>query len=249
METANTLFEILYQDDDLVAIDKPAGFFAHPPENSMFRVPRSRIVLSQLRAQINCYVYPIHRLDVPTSGILLWGKHSEAASALNKSFRDLEVTKTYYAVVRGHVSGNFLIDEDLESEHGGILMPSRTDFETVAKVELPFAVGKKYPTSRYSWVKCMPQTGRFHQIRRHLNRIAHPIVGDREHGDSHHNRFFSTTLGIDGLCLRAMQLELPHPRTREKLQIQAPMDAKWKRIESLFTNKSIVPSNHLNDAK
>lgn len=234
MEYGKGPFEILYQDEDLVAIDKPAGFHVHPPENRDARVPRTRICLSLLRAQVRRYVYPIHRLDVATSGVLLWALNPDAASALNRSFREHEARKSYQAVVRGFVEEEFSVDLPLESDSTGSPIPARTDFRLLSRLELDIAVGKKFPKARYSWIQAFPQTGRFHQIRRHLNRISRPILGDCEHGDSHHNRFFREKLGIPGLCLRAFALELPHPRTGEPLRIEAPVNDRWLEIARLF---------------
>jgi tRNA pseudouridine65 synthase len=240
METRKGPFEILYQDDDLLVIDKPAGYFVHPPEANGFRVPRSRICLSLLRAQVRRFVYPIHRLDAATSGVLVWALHEDSASELNRSFREQQVKKTYEAVVRGFVPSRFTVDLPLESDSTGDLMPSCTDFEKLAEVELDAVVGKKYPKARYSWVRAFPRTGRFHQIRRHLNRISHPILGDADHGDSHHNRFFRDSLGISGLCLRAFGIEFPHPRTGDPLRVTAAVDEKWKKIRSVFGERAVA---------
>jgi tRNA pseudouridine65 synthase len=226
---------ILYQDDYFFAIDKPSGYFVHPPELSPYPVPREKICLYQLRKMMNQEVFPAHRLDAPTSGVLLWAKSRAGARELGRLFMDREVKKTYKAVVRGFVEDEGVIDLPLEVDDEGSLVEAQTSYKTLARIELPFAVGKKYPTSRYSLVEVSPLTGRWHQIRRHFDRIAHPLLGDIEHGDSHHNRFFRDELKIQGLCLKATRIELTHPWSGENVQIDALPCDKWAHIEKLFS--------------
>ena len=193
----------------MVVIDKPAGYHVHPPETNAHKVPRKKIILHQLRDQIGQYVYPVHRLDVSTSGVLAFALNPEKAKELCSYFENQQVKKTYWACVRGHMDPLGLIDIPLESDSSDAWQEARTDFKTLKTIELPEAVGKKHSTARYSWIEVYPRTGRFHQIRRHMNRISHPVIGDAQHGDSKHNRFFREKLGISGLCLRAMSLEFP----------------------------------------
>lgn len=223
---------LLYQDDFCFAIDKPAGFFVHPPERSPFPPPPERICLYVLRERWRRPVFPVHRLDAPTSGVMLWAFDREATRELSGLFMNREVRKKYRAVVRGFVEEEGVIDLPLESK--GASVEARTRYRRLAEVELPFAVGKKYPTARYSLVEAEPETGRWHQIRRHFDRISHPLLGDVEHGDSHHNRFFRDQLGISGLCLRAVRLEFQHPRTGERLRLEAGECERWRRVESIF---------------
>jgi tRNA pseudouridine65 synthase len=150
---------------------------------------------------------------------------------------DREVRKTYHAVARGHVDMDGVIDLPLEIAGFDELNESETRYKRLAAIELPFAVGKKYPTSRYSLVEVNPVTGRWHQIRRHFDRIAHPLLGDIEHGDSYHNRFFRDELKIQGLCLKALRLEFRHPWTQEEMSIESSACEKWNKIYSLFSEK------------
>nr|BFD62501.1 tRNA pseudouridine(65) synthase TruC [Bdellovibrio sp. HM001] len=227
-------FRLLYQDEHFFAIDKPAGFFVHPPELSPYPVPKEKICLYHLRRVMKKDVIPVHRLDAPTSGVLLFAMSRDKARKLNHLFAERQMHKTYQAVVRGYVQSEGLIDLPLEADEGRLTVEAQTQYKTLAQIELPFAVGKKYPTSRYSLVQVHPITGRWHQIRRHFDRIAHPLLGDIEHGDSHHNRFFRDTLQIQGLCLKATAIELQHPWSGETLSIQAPLCEKWGRIHRLF---------------
>jgi tRNA pseudouridine65 synthase len=230
---------ILYQDERIVVIDKPRGFHVHRPETNAHKVPRSKVILYLLRDQIQKKLFPVHRLDAGTSGVLLFALDSEAAALLQKQFADRQVQKKYWALVRGHFQedqGN--IDLPLEQDTTGALVESRTSFRVLQKLELPYAVGSKYPTARYSWLEVQPHTGRFHQIRRHMNRVAHPVIGDATHGDSRHNLFFRETLKISGLCLRSVQLEIELPWLQERKQFQAGPISQWKKIEELFKNQA-----------
>lgn len=224
-----TRFSILAQDSTFVAIDKPSGFHVHQPEFPNKRVSRDIVCLGLLRNQLRQYVYPVHRLDVGTSGILLFALSSESASKFGKAFSENRSQKTYYAVVRGYLKDDQArIEIPLESDSTGELYNAITDYEVVSKVELPFAVGKRHSTTRYSLVKVKPVTGRFHQIRRHFARLSHPIVGDCMHGDSYHNRFFREQLGVSGLMLRATELEIDDPAIQINLNSVWPEN--WSRM-------------------
>lgn len=227
--------QIIFRDEHFVAIDKPAGFHVHPPEDSTYPVPREKIVLYHVRRLMKQHVYPVHRLDVGTSGVLLFALSSDAASKMNKLFSERKTEKTYHAVVRGFVPESGTIDLPLELDSTGDLVAAETSYLRLAQIELPFPVGKKFPTARYSWVEVQPHTGRFHQIRRHFNRISHPLLGDAAHGDSHHNQFFRNQLGIAGLCLKALRLRFNHPLTHQEISIHAPACEKWNKIQELFT--------------
>lgn len=228
-------FQILFQDENFFAIDKPAGFFVHPPELSPYPVPKEKICLYHLRRWMKREVFPVHRLDAPTSGVLLFAMSRTAARELNYLFAERQMHKTYHAVVRGYTENTGQIDLPLEITEEKVLADSFTTYRTLKRMEVPYPVGKKYPTARYSWVEVNPITGRWHQIRRHFDRIAHPLLGDIEHGDSHHNRFFRDHLEIKGLCLKATKIRMQHPWTGKSLEIEAAPCAKWSRIEEHFS--------------
>ncbi len=184
------------------------------------------------------HVFPVHRLDAATSGVLLFALSSEVARLICDQFAKRIPQKTYQAVVRGFPPSEGSIDLDLELDSTGEKVPARTTYKTLQRIELPHPVGKKFATARYSLMEIKPETGRYHQIRRHFNRISHPLLGDAVHGDSHHNRFFREFLGISGLCLQAIRLELPHPISGQSLSIEAPPSGRWNKIHDLFTQKA-----------
>jgi tRNA pseudouridine65 synthase len=225
---------ILYEDQYFFAIDKPSGFFVHPPEKSRYPVPQEKICTYELSRYFNEKVYPAHRLDAPTSGVVLFAKAQSYVRELNRLFQDREMQKTYHAVARGFIDEQGTIDMPLEIAGFKDPIDAKTDYRLLARAEFNFAVGRKYSSARYSLVKVEPVTGRWHQIRRHFDRIAHPLLGDIEHGDSHHNRFFRDELKIPGLCLRATSLKFTHPWSQSSISIEAPDDEKWMKIYKLF---------------
>lgn len=227
---------ILQQGPGWVALEKPAGFHVHPPESGDFKVPRDRVALYVARDLLRTWVYPVHRLDVSTVGVLVMALNPQAASFLAKQFQERRVRKTYHAVVRGWTPDEQLVDIPLELDSTGDLAESRTRYRTLARLELPRPVGKRHASARYSLLEVKPETGRFHQIRRHMNRISHPIVGDAAHGDSHHNRFFREELGFEGLCLKAHDIEFTEPDGGTRAVV-APDNEKWTGLRALFAGE------------
>jgi tRNA pseudouridine65 synthase len=228
------MIPILFEDEHFFAIDKPQGYFVHPPEASAYPVAREKICLHVLSKQFGRGVYPVHRLDAPTSGVVLFAKSKNSTRILSRLFAEREIKKTYHAVARGFLDLQGEINIPLEIKGFETLMESKTHYRRLAQIELPFAIGTKYPTARYSLVEVEPHTGRWHQIRRHFDRISHPLIGDIEHGDSHHNRFFRDQLKIPGLCLHAKALEFIHPWTQKNMMLEAPVCDRWRRIYALF---------------
>ncbi|WP_276320115.1 pseudouridine synthase [Parasulfuritortus cantonensis] len=206
-------------------MDKPAGLLVH---RSDLDRQETRFAVQLLRDQIGRPVWPAHRLDKGTSGVLLFALDAEAAAALSGQFERGEVAKTYWAVVRGHPAEAGEIDHPLgrlRDEYGyrgesDVAQPAVTRYRRLATVELPWPVDR-YPTSRYALVELAPLTGRRHQLRRHMKHIAHPIVGDASHGKGRHNRMFQERLGCHRLLLAAVRLAVRHPDDGRPLTLAA----------------------------
>lgn len=235
MDETHTLpVQILYQDEQILAVYKPQGFHTVPHEEARHRVPRSQVLMYQVRDLTGKYLYPVHRLDAGTSGVIIFALSSEAARDMQTLMQSQNIEKIYETVVRGVVPESGIIDVPLELDSTNELVPAVTEFRRLATVEFNVAVGKRNPTAKYSLVEVRPKTGRYHQIRRHFNRKSHPVLGDAEHGDSKHNQFFRNDLKIVGLCLRAKTLRLKPDWTDQELVIQAPTCEKWNKIHSIF---------------
>jgi tRNA pseudouridine65 synthase len=243
--------EIIYRDDAYIAINKPAGLLVHP---SIIDRHESENALDLLQQQIGQAVYMIHRLDKPTSGILIFELSSEAARKSVATFSTGQVRKTYLAVVRGYTEDQQVIDSPLKPVKDKIMVgrekqnkapkAALTRIQKLAEVELQVAVGR-YPTARYSLVEVHPKTGKMHQIRRHLKHIRHPVVGDTKYGDPVHNRFFRERWNAHRLMLAATQLEFFHPFTLEKIRITAPLDTLFISILSDLDWLDVIPDTWL----
>ena len=222
-----TPLEILYRDAHYIAIDKPAGLAVH--RTALFR--DGPFVLQRLRDQIGQRLYPVHRLDRPTSGVLFFALSSEAARALCDRFEARQVQKRYLAVVRGHTDAAGVIDYALAEEKEGVRREAVSHYRRLATVELPIPVGR-YPVARYSLVEVRPESGRMHQIRKHFKHIFHPLVGDTTYGEGRHNRLFREHFQLERLLLIARRLQFEHPFSGAPVEIEAPLGAE---INDLFS--------------
>lgn len=221
---------ILYHDDHYVAVDKPSGLQVH---RSWISEENEQFLLQRLRDQIGQRVYTIHRLDRPTSGVILFGLSSEAAREMCGVFERREVQKTYLAVVRGYTDNEGHIDYPLQEEPDKPAQDAVTDYRTLATVELPIPVGR-YSTARYSLVEIKPLTGRSRQIRKHFHHIFHPLIGDTSHGEGRHNRLFRERFGVHRLLLHAWRLTFRHPLSGEEMEIVAPLPDEFARVIKEF---------------
>lgn len=221
--------EILYQDDFLVAVNKPYGYLTHKSKLDPYA---QEIVLQTLRDQIQRFVYPIHRLDRKTTGVLLFGLDPNTHKNMSKLFQENKVRKIYYAVTRGYLLGEGLIDKPLINEAGNS-QEAHTEYQNIACTELPWPLGK-HETSRYSLIKLMPKTGRMHQLRRHLSHIFHPIIGDRPHGCSKQNRLFKQKWNYTEMLLHAKKLSFPHPENGQMVIIEADFHPNYIEMLKLL---------------
>jgi tRNA pseudouridine65 synthase len=232
--------KILYRDPHYVAVDKPAGLLVHRSPISRDRV----FALQTLRDQLARRVYPVHRLDRATSGVLLFGLSAEAARRMAALFEARQVDKEYLAVARGWIDAHGLIDHPVaDAEGSGQTQPARTQFRRLAKVELPFMVDR-YPSARYSLVSVTPETGRRQQIRKHFKHISHHLIGDTTHGNGRHNRFFRNRFGIRRLLLMSRRLTFLHPYYQTHVDIVADKDADWRLISAIFAQPLSHPPTH-----
>lgn len=238
---------VIYQDEELVAVNKPSGLLVH---RSPIDRHETRFALQVVRNQVGRRVYPVHRLDKPTSGLLLFAFTPETARRVVECFSAGTVHKSYLAVVRGFAPEEGTIDYPLVEEPDKCDFPTSlaakeaqeavTDFRSLARIELPAAVGR-YPSSRYSLVSVSPRTGRRHQLRRHFKHIFHPIIGDTRYGEGRHNRFFRQELDSHRLLLHATELALPHPLTGAPLELIAPPDREFLSLLARLGWETALP--------
>ena len=231
---------ILYRDECIVAIDKPPNLLVHRSEIDRHE---TRFAIQILRDQIGQRVWPAHRLDRGTSGILIFGLSPEIASALGRQFEAGTVEKCYLAIVRGYPPAAGSIDHPLSRQRDPYefrgerssmeAQPALTHFRKLAEIELPVAVDR-YPSSRYALLELNPLTGRRHQLRRHLKHIAHPIIGDATYGKGRHNRYFAEHLDCHRLLLACTEMSFVHPINGQRLKIKAPVYGEFAATLARF---------------
>lgn len=223
------MLEILYQDEYLVAINKPRDLLVH---KSFIAGDIEEYAVQILRDQIGQRVYPVHRLDRKTSGVLLFALNKEVLKQLNDNFATRKVFKKYIAVVRGFTPEEATIDYALTNDNGQ-LQEALTHYKTLQKTELniPFS---RYQTSRYSLVEVYPETGRQHQIRKHFKHIFHPILGSRPHGCNKQNKLWLDRFNLMAMLLHARELHFVHPVTQNKIVVQATIDSEFKRYNNVL---------------
>lgn len=198
--------DILHRDEDIVVVNKPSGLLVHRGWDN-----DKVVAMTLVRDLVGCHVYPVHRLDRPTSGALIFALHKDAARILSQSFEAGSVRKGYLALVRGITPDDGVIDNPVPKKPKGPRVDAVTHYRRIFKFE------------RYSLVEAWPQTGRLHQIRRHLKHITHPLIGDVNYGKGDQNRLFRERFGLSRLALHAATISFTHPTTHVAMQIQAPM--------------------------
>lgn len=233
MSIEKPILEILFEDDFYIGINKPAGILVH--KTSIAKEEETLWALQHLRDQIGQKVYPLHRIDRPTSGILMFAKSSEAASLLQPPFPTTEIEKFYLCIVRGYMEDKHgVINHPLKKKLIGELQKAQTSYWSLAQSEIPFPSSPKYPTSRYSLLKVYPHTGRMHQIRRHMAHARHYVIGDSTHGDNKQNNFFRTQFGLENMLLHAWEISFSHPYTKQEINLLADLPGHFLKTMNIL---------------
>ncbi len=262
LPTLGEPLRIVYQDEHLCVVYKPAGLMVHRGQGADRHEP---FLLQLLRDQLGSWVTPVHRLDRPTSGLVVFALHHQAAADLSEQWREGRVSKTYEAIVRGWFPGKMAahslgleypwaypwtirlgqdpwdrstypagisgaelpqywnFEQELADPENGTLRSAQSQMRPLAQIESDLPVGP-YATARFTWMELRPITGRWHQLRRHLAHLAHPILGDTVHGCRHNNHGVQEALGWWRLMLNAVKIELEHPVDRRPLCFEAPRE-------------------------
>jgi len=219
------MLEIIYRDDFLIAVNKPNGLLVH---RTSLASDASEFALQTLRGQIGQHVFPAHRLDRKTSGVLLFALDQKTNSIMHRKFAKNQVEKKYLAIVRGYTEEEGVIDYPLKKENG-IIQDAITHYQTIARSEIEIPQ-QRNPTSRYSLVEITPKTGRMHQIRKHFAHIFHPIIGDRPHGCNKQNRLFKEKWNMTTMLLHAAEIKFGHPVYEIEIVIQSGVNEEFKRM-------------------
>lgn len=230
--------KILFEDDFILIVSKPANILIH---NSYYaRNIKEPTLLDLLLEQLGNNYYPVHRLDRKTSGVLVLCKSKERVALFQNLFTSNQIQKIYLGVVRGFVTSKIIIDSPVKNPDTTSYKEAYTFCEPLVTKTLDIPV-KPYKNSRYSLVKLTPKTGRMHQLRIHMNKISHPIIGDYKYGDRFHNRMFESEFDCSNLFLHAYALHFKHPITKQKINITSYLPEEWLKIfESFKWNLSVI---------
>lgn len=231
------MIDILYEDDYCIVVNKPNNVLVH--HSYYARNIREDSLLQLLRKQfVDSNFYPVHRLDRKTSGLLLLTKKKEYISKFQDLFSSDSIQKKYYALVRGFCEASGEIDTPVKNPDTGVYKDALTFYKSISQIELNIPV-TPYSTSRYSILELEPKTGRMHQLRKHMNKIAHPIIGDHKYGNRHHNQMFEAKFGLDLLFLHAHSLEFKHPFNNENIILNLKVPLFWTELfeEVKWVNK------------
>ncbi len=227
------MIDILYQDEFCIVVNKPNDMLVHHAKFSRHNATETSL-LQALATQLGQAYYPVHRLDRRTSGLVLLTSQKEYVAAFQALFTSQQIVKVYFAVVRGFSPAELVIDSPVKGKDAKEHKDALTELHTLAQVTLPIAV-PPYESSRYSMVALQPKTGRMHQLRIHMKKIAHPIIGDGKYGDYKHDAMYKAQWGFDTLFLHAGRLQFTHPYTAEELSITGPFPTQWMQLFELFS--------------
>jgi tRNA pseudouridine65 synthase len=239
------LLSIKYQDADIIVVHKPSGLLVH---RSDIDKHETMFLLQLLRDQIQQQVFPVHRLDKPTSGLMVLALNKDSARTLSQSFAQRTTFKQYTAIVRGYTQAQIIdyplkemFDKmtDTQSSKDKPAKDAITRVEVLSTAEVQQPVGR-YNSARYSAVRLSPDTGRKHQLRRHMSHIRHPIIGDTSHGDGKQNQFARSHLNVNRLALVATKLSIHHPISNELMTFTTQIDEDLQAAFSIFDSKMIA---------
>lgn len=208
---------ILLEDPHFVIVAKPSGL----PVHRSWHVRVRDVALQRVRNQMKRRVNPVHRLDQPTSGCLIFAYGKRWTARMHSALRDPSTTKTYLAFVRGcwpH-DGPVTIDTPCKGDDGK-LKEALSVVECLGRCEEP----------RSSLLRVTPRTGRYHQVRRHVRDMHHPVIGDSKHGDTRVNRWWRDHHDHRRLGLHCLSLDLPHPTEDRRVVATCPIPPELRRV-------------------
>lgn len=220
-------FDILYRDEYLIAINKPQNVIVHKTNHVR---PQDIFALQILRKQIKARVFPIHRLDKNTTGVLIFGLSSEIAHKVHTQIIDQKTLKKYHCLLNNRMESVEKCNHSLENNKGQI-QEAETIFTPLEHFSYDDQKGKKHS---YTYCEAIPKTGRMHQIRKHASILGYPIIADGHYGYHKENKFLKKELDVSWMMLHATSYTFLHPITAKNLTIQAPLSPHFEKILSLL---------------
>ena len=229
---------IVYEDDWLILANKPSNLIVH---HSKYARNIDEVSLcQQLNQEFAKPIHPIHRLDRKTSGLIMFAKDKTSIPPLQQLFNEQNIQKTYIALVRGFVEGDGILDFPIRADETNVYKPAETHYKSIQSFEVDIPV-LPYPTARYTLLELQPKTGRMHQLRKHMNKFSHPIIGDPKYGNRHHNHMFIDQLQISNLFLHAQSLRFLHPKTKEEIIVKADFPDFWHQMIKSLNVPVVLP--------
>jgi tRNA pseudouridine65 synthase len=228
--------EILFEDEYCICVNKPNDMLVHHAKLSR-SIKQELSLLQLIFEKTSLKVYPVHRLDRRTSGVVLLAKNTVFVSKFQALFTENSIQKTYFGVVRGFAPAEKTIDSPVKGRDATVYKEALTEMKTLTTITLNIPV-KPYETSRYSLVELHPKTGRMHQLRVHMTKISHPLIGDGKYGDKNHDDMFLENFGYSYLFLHAGKLEFIHPFSHQKLELKATFPENWINLFERFSWKN-----------
>lgn len=213
--------KIIYEDEYIIAINKPPGMIVHRTDTS----PEDEIVaLSLVRKYLKNRIFPIHRIDKKTSGVLIFGKTSKMAHLIHTQIIDKKVQKVYWAIVNNYSPPSATATQELTNSKGKI-QSAETVFTTFNQIKIPDETGA---ITAMSFLQAEPKTGRMHQIRKHCNLEGFPIIGDPMYGYHRANKYFVKKFGIKDMFLHSRSYTFHHPALDEEITIEADLNESFQ---------------------
>jgi len=215
--------KVISQDARYVAVHKPSGLVTYSDDGS---VKGAKEILEK---QTKKKLFPVHRIDKDTCGLLVFALNDGVARELTALFRSRVVKKKYLAVVHGLAPAKGVIDEPLEKNKEKHKEPAITEFTRLASVDVDWGEPRQY-----SLVRCEMKTGRYHQIRRHMRVIGHPLCGDPEYGNGWDNKEFLARFGIERTLLSAVAVDFPDRAEQKMIRLKTTPDPDFMKVLGAF---------------
>lgn len=228
MQTTAPDIKLIFEDEHLLAFSKPSGMLVHSTKLDKYETHNAADIL---RDKLGFRIFPLHRLDKGTSGLLLFAKRLEGAKTLHEIFEKESTKKEYLCICRGWTPENETIDYAIRNPDKPKAEPKKaiTSYKRLNISEVDWPVSR-YASTRLSLIAAYPKTGRTHQIRMHFAHIRHYIAGDGRHGERHINRLFEEKFGMRRLLLHSHRIEFVHPYTNQTIRLNDAPDQTWNKI-------------------
>nr|WP_321409014.1 pseudouridine synthase [uncultured Carboxylicivirga sp.] len=216
---------VIYQDEDLIVVDKPVDLPVHKND---FMPADAAYLTKEVGLLTGKSVYPVHRLDSKTSGIIVLAFSREAAALLSQQFEQRKVKKSYVVVCKG-IPGEGTFDKPVLIKKKKKRVSASTYYKTLKSVSTKIGY-KNFTDVDLSLVMVSPETGRWHQIRQHFAFERFDLLGDTQHGDWTLNKIMTAETGVKRLLLHAHTLSFIHPSSGEKMNLKAPIPGEFEQV-------------------